>query len=173
MRTAGDPSQLVLPVRRAIVNERADLPFVEVRPYNELLESQMRPWRLGTFLLSIFGLLALSVSAMGLFAAFAHAVGERRREMAIRIAVGARPGRVLAMVLREASILAFVGAAVGCVCAVLAGRWIQSLLFGTAPSDPLVLGSAAALMMVVAAAASFIPARLASQADPTKLLRAE
>ena len=173
VRTAGDPSQLVLPVRRAIVNERADLPFVEVRPYNELLESQMRPWRLGTFLLSIFGLLALSVSAMGLFAAFAHAVGERQREMTIRIAVGARPGRVLAMVLREASILAFVGAAVGCVCAVLAGRWIQSLLFGTAPSDPLVLGSAAALMMVVAAAASFIPARLASQADPTKLLRAE
>ena len=173
VRTAEDPRQLVSAVRRAIVNGRPDLPFVEVRPYNELLESQMRPWRLGTFLLSIFGGLALSVSAIGLFAAFAHAVGERRREMAIRIAVGARPGRVLAMVLREASILAFVGAAVGCVCAVLAGRWIQSLLFGTAPSDPLVLGSAAALMMVVAAAASFIPARRASRADPTKLLRAE
>jgi predicted permease len=173
VRTAGDPRNLVLLVRRAIVNGRTDLPFVEVRPYSELLESQMRPWRLGTFLLSIFGLLAVSVSAIGLFAAFAHAVGERRREMAIRIAVGARPGRVLAMVIREAGRLAMVGAAAGCVCAVVAGRWVQSMLFGTAPSDPLVLGSAAALMLVVAAAASYVPARLASRADPTTLLRAE
>jgi predicted permease len=173
VRTAGDPRNLVLLVRRAIVNGRTDLPFVEVRPYSELLESQMRPWRLGTFLLSIFGLLAVSVSAIGLFAAFAHAVGERRREMAIGIAVGARPGRVLAMVVREAGRLAMVGAAAGCVCAVVAGRWVQSMLFGTAPSDPLVLGSAAALMLVVAAAASYVPARLASRADPTTLLRAE
>jgi hypothetical protein len=173
VRTAGDPGQLVLPIRRAILNGRTDLPFVEVRPFTDLLESQMRPWRLGTFLLSIFGLLALIVSAIGLFAAFAHAVAERRREMAIRIAVGARPGTVLAMVVREAGTLAIVGATAGCVCAVLAGRWIQSMLFGTAPSDPLVLGSAAALMLVVAAAASYVPARLASQADPTTLLRTE
>ena len=118
-------------------------------------------------------MLALGVAAVGLYAAFAHLVSERRREMAIRLAIGARNGRVLVMILREGITVAAIGVVCGCLVAVAAGRWVQSMLFGTAPSDPLVLGSAALLMLVVATLATFLPARSASRSDPTLLLRAE
>jgi hypothetical protein len=173
IRTAVGVESLISPIRRAVVDGRTDLPFVEVRPYTDLLARQMRPWRLGTALLSLFGVLALSVAGIGLYAVFAHAIAERRREMAIRIAIGAPPARVLGMILREACRLAAAGVLCGCALAVLAGRWLQSMLVGTAPSDPIVLGAAAILMLTVAAMASFLPARAASRSDPTALLRAE
>lgn len=121
--------------------------------------------------MAVFSALALGVAAMGLYAAFAHAVAERRREMAIRLAIGARPGGVLTMVLREASVMAGAGIATGAAIAILAGRWVQVLLFETAPSDPLLLASAAAVMLIVAFAATLWPARSASKADPNILLR--
>jgi putative ABC transport system permease protein len=93
--------------------------------------------------------------------------------MAIRIAIGARASGVLLMILREAVSVAAAGVLCGCVLAALGGRWLQSMLFGTAPSDPLVLGSAAILMLVIATLATFVPARSASRTDPSSLLRAE
>jgi putative ABC transport system permease protein len=93
--------------------------------------------------------------------------------MAIRIAIGARPQGVLLMILREAAALAAGGVVIGCILTVIAGRSVQSMLFGTASTDPLVLGMAAALMLAVAAVATFLPARTASLANPTALLRTE
>ena len=173
LRATSDVDSLIAPIRRAVLDGRTDLPFVEVRPYADLLERQMRPWRLGTALLSLFGVLALGVAGIGLYAVFAHAIAERRREMAIRIAIGARSGQVMAMILGEAGRVATVGVLCGCALAVAAGRWLQSMLVGTAPSDPFVLGAAGVLMLIVAAVATFLPARSASRADPTALLRAE
>ena len=173
LRTTAGPGVLAAPIRRVVLDGRTDLPFLQVRRYSELLERQMRPWRLGTALLSLFGALALGVAAVGLYATFAHSVGERRREMAIRLAVGARPHRVLVMILREAAGVALAGVLCGAFVAALGGRWMQSMLFGTAPSDPLVLGSAAIVMLAVATLATFVPARHASRTDPTSLLRAE
>ncbi len=158
-------------VRRAVVGDRVDLPFIRVRPYSELLERQMRPWRMGTTLLGLFSALALAVAAVGLYAAFAHAVAERRREMAIRMAVGAEPSAVQRMVLRDALLLTAGGAAIGCAAAVGSGRWIQSLLYGVEAASPLVLGAAAAAMLIVALIATIRPARTASKADPSQLLR--
>lgn len=171
LRASGGVDTLALPIRRLLIGDRSDLPFVRVVPYTQLLDRQLRPWQLGTTLLGVFSALALGVAAMGLYAAFAHAVAERRREMAIRLAIGARPGGVLTLVLREAMVMAAVGIAAGGTTAILAGRWVQSLLFETAPSDPLVLASAAAVMLIVALAATFWPARAASKADPNILLR--
>ncbi len=173
LRTTAGPGVLAAPIRRVVLDGRTDLPFLQVRRYSELLQRQMRPWRLGTALLSLFGALALGVAAVGLYATFAHAVGERRREMAIRLAVGARPHRVLVMILREAAGLALAGVLCGAFVAALGGRWMQSMLFGTAPFDPLVLGSAAIVMLAVATLATFVPARHASRTDPSSLLRAE
>lgn len=111
------------------------------------------------------------VTSIGLYATFAYVVSERRREMAIRLAVGARPGSVVAMVLREAALLAVIGAALGCVAAIGGGRLAASLLYGTRATDPLVLGAATLGMLIVAVVATLLPARAASTADPNVLLR--
>jgi ABC-type antimicrobial peptide transport system permease subunit len=91
--------------------------------------------------------------------------------MAIRLAVGAASGRVLRMVLGDAMRLATIGVVTGIAAAALAGRSVASLLYGTSPADPVVLGSAGAIMLVVAAAATLIPAITASRANPNELLR--
>jgi predicted lysophospholipase L1 biosynthesis ABC-type transport system permease subunit len=173
LRTGASADALAAPIRRAVVGSRMDLPFLRVVPYTQLFERQMRPWRLGTALLTIFSGLALGVVAIGLYAAFAHAVASRRREMAIRLALGARRGRVVGHVIREAMRLAAVGVAVGWAATVAAGRWMQSLLYETAPTDLDVLAIAAAFLFVVAAAAVIGPARQAATADPNTLLRVE
>jgi predicted permease len=166
-----DVAVLAPTLRRTIVGSRTDLPFVRVRPYSQLLDRQMRPWRLGTALLGLFSALALSVGAVGLYAAFSHAVTVRRREMAIRIAIGARPRGVIAMILRESVVLAGAGIIGGWIAAVIGARWLQSLLFDTSRADPIVLGGAAVVMLAVAVAATLLPARTASRANPAALLR--
>ncbi|MBP6702195.1 MAG: ABC transporter permease [Vicinamibacteria bacterium] len=160
-------------IRRAIVALRGDLPYLRVRPYLELLDRQMRPWTMGTRLLGLFSAIALFVSAIGMFAAFAHAIAERRREMAIRLAIGALPSSVRSLVLREALSIAAGGVVAGLLLSILAGRGIASLLFATTPADPLVLGLASGAMLLVAAVATFLPAREAARADPSVLLRSE
>lgn len=160
-------------IRRAIVAGRGDLPYLRVRPYVELLERQMRPWTMGTRLLGLFSALALSVSAIGMFAVFAHAIASRRREMAIRLAVGARPSAVRALVLREALAIAAGGVALGLLASVFAGRGMASLLFATTPADPMVSAFAGGAMLLVAALATLLPARDAARTDPGVLLRSE
>ncbi|MEO8359416.1 MAG: ABC transporter permease, partial [Vicinamibacteria bacterium] len=167
LRTQRDVPSLASTVRRLVIADRTDLPYLRVRPYADLLRRQMRPWDIGTRLLGLFSLMALAVSAVGLYAAFAHAVSERLHEMAIRLAIGARPASVRTLVLREALMLAGMGVAIGSMVAVMAGRAGQALLFGTAPFDPIVLGASAALMMSVAAIATLIPATGAASADPS------
>jgi len=162
---------LVTTIRKMLVGDRTDLPFIDIRPYSQVLDRQLQPWRTGTTLLALFSALAVIVASIGLYATFAFAVSERRREMAIRLAVGARPGSVLAMVLREAFVLAAIGATAGCIAAVGAGRLVASLLYGTQPSDPLVLSAAALVMVIVALVSTLLPARTASKADPSVLLR--
>lgn len=171
MKTRGDGEPSVETLRRLLLNGRTDLPSARVRPYASLLERQVRPWRLGTTLLAIFGGLAIVIAAVGLYAAFAHAVVVRQREMAIRIAVGASPSAVRALVLRDACVLTLVACAAGGLAGVLAGRSLQSLLYGIAPLDPVALVGAALVMLLVAAAATYVPARAASLADPNALLR--
>ena len=172
VRTAPEAS-LIAPIRRLVTNGRSDLPFLRVRPYGELLERQVQPWRLGSALLAIFSALAVGVAATGIFAAFTHAVTLRRREMAIRIAVGARPDAVVIMILREALRLAAIGIGIGGVGAYAGGRSLQSVLYGIAAADAMALAGATIVMVGVVLAATIVPARRASKADPNSLLRAE
>jgi predicted permease len=171
LRVDGDLAAIAPQVRRVVSEGRTDIPFVRVRPYADLLERQMRPWRLGTVLLALFSTLALIVGAVGLYAAFSHAVTIRRREMAIRIAIGSRPEGITALVLREALLLAGAGVIGGSIAAVIGGRWLQALLFETSRTDPIVLGASASLMLTVALAATLLPARAAARSNPALLLR--
>jgi len=173
VRTATDPARFVDPIRRLVVDGRDTLPYLQVRPYLQALELPVRPWRTGLTLLGMFSVLAIGVAAIGLYAAFAHAMTQRSREMAIRIAIGASPAAVIAMILREAFRLALVGIAAGLVGAILGGRTLQAVLYGFVPADPVVLGSAAIAMLVVIVAATATPAVRASRVDPNLILRAE
>jgi predicted permease len=173
VRASAGAESLASPIRRLVVGGRTDVGFLTVRPYTQLLDRQIRPWRLGSILLALFGALALGIAAIGLYAAFAHSVGQRRREMAIRIAIGARPARVLAMILRESATLAVGGVLCGVATAFIVSRWVQSMLFGIVPTDPAVLTAAALVMVMVAAVATYLPARTAARTDPNSLLRAE
>jgi putative ABC transport system permease protein len=172
LRIDTDVAAVAPAIRRIVVGGRTDVPFIRVRPYAQLLDRQMRPWRLGTALLGLFSALALCVGAVGLYAAFSHAVTVRRREMAIRIAIGAQPIGVIGMILREALGLAGAGVLAGWIATIVGGRWLQSLLFDTSQADPIVLGGAGALMLAVAVVATILPARAASRANPAALLRA-
>jgi predicted permease len=173
VRASASAESLASPIRKLVVGGRTDVGFLTVRPYTQLLDRQIRPWRLGSILLALFGALALGTAAIGLYAAFAHSVEQRRREMAIRIAIGARPSRVLIMILRESVALAVGGVLCGAATAFIVSRWVQSMLFGIAPTDPAVLAAAACVMVVVAAVATYLPARTAARTDPNSLLRAE
>ena len=171
VRTRGDDRAVASSIRNVVINGRSDLPYLRVRTYRDILGVQMQPWERGTTLMAVFAAIALIVAAVGLYAVFAHAVADRRQEMAIRLAVGAHSGRVLRMVLGDALRLAAVGVVAGIAGAALAGRSVASLLYGTSPADPAVLVSAAAIMFVVAGAATLIPAITASRANPNELLR--
>jgi putative ABC transport system permease protein len=173
VRTSGDSAVVAAAVRRLVSSGRDDLPFVRVRPYTELFARQVRPWRLGTTLLSVFGALAVCIAAVGLYAAFAHRVTTRRREMAIRLAIGATAGSVRGLVLRDAAVLTFAGAAAGACGAIFAGRSIGAVLYGISGTDGWALAGAMLLMMGIAALATLVPAVTAARSDPNTLLRAE
>jgi putative ABC transport system permease protein len=121
----------------------------------------------------LYAALAMMIAAVGVYAAFAHAVVLRRREMAIRIALGAGPGAVHWLILREAILLTALAIAVGCGAAVITARSVRALLYGLVPADPVVLGGAAALMLAVAVVGTALPAHAAARADPNSLLKAE
>ena len=171
VRTSGPVPGLALALRRSITSGQIDLPYVRVRSYADLFDRQLRPWKVGTTLLAIFSALAVGIATVGLYAAFAHAVMQRRREIAIRLAVGAAPSGVRAMILREAALLTLGGVALGSACAVAASRWATSLLFAVRAADPVVLGSAAVLMVGVAVLATIVPAGIAARTAPSVLLR--
>jgi putative ABC transport system permease protein len=173
VQTAVDPSSLIVPIRRLVVDGRRSLPYLQVRPYAQLLERQVHPWRLGVTLLGMFSVLAMAVAALGLYAAFAHAVTVRTREMAIRIAIGASPAKVVSMILGEAARLSTLGIVAGALGAVIGGRSLQSLLFGFVPGDPVVLTAAGFAMLLVVLTATCLPAWRASRVDPNAILRAQ
>ena len=170
-RTADDA--LAGSIRRAVVDGRGDLPFVEIRPYATPPDGRLAPWLIGTKLLLLFGALALATAAVGIHAAFAHAVAERQHEIAIRLAVGASRRRVLLMMLREGGAVAASGVMYGAAVSLLVDRVLGSTVVGVSSSDPLAIGLAGTLVLIAAILATWFPALTASRADPNVLLRVE
>jgi ABC-type antimicrobial peptide transport system permease subunit len=137
------------------------------------LEPQFRPWKLGAELFVALSLLALVVSAIGVYSVVAYTVSQRTREMGIRIALGARARDVLSLVVGEGSRTVAIGVVLGLVAALAAGRLVAALLYGVTPHDPPVLAGAALVLMAVGAAASLVPSWRAARVDPVIALRAD
>ena len=137
------------------------------------LSSSVSRRRFGVTLLTAFGAIAVTLSAIGLYGVLAFIVAQRRREIGVRMALGARPGDVVADVLAQGLRLTAIGVVVGLVLAIATTRLINSLLFATSPTDMLTFAAVSSLLVVVAAAASLLPALRASRVDPLIALRDE
>jgi len=140
---------------------------------SDIIDPQYRPWQLGADMFGAFGLLALLLAAVGLYGVLSYAVVQQTRELGIRAALGAQRSALVRMVVTSGLTTAFVGAAIGVVAALGAGRFIASLLYHVSARDPMSLAVGAMSLMLVAGIASYLPARRASRVDPMEALRAE
>ena len=137
----------------------------------QLVAGQFAQARLSALLIGVFGAGALLLASVGLYAVLAYVVRRRRRELAIRHALGATPSRLRLGVLAEATVLAGTGAVWGLLAALAGGRLLRSLIFGVEPADPLTLTSATVALTAVMLVASYLPAQRATRADPAATLR--
>jgi predicted permease len=167
------PEQLVQPVRQALAALDPSLPFTEIHTLAEEVEASAAPERLTAALATIFGFFATILAAVGIYGLLAFAVEQRRREIGIRMALGARPSEILAMLSLQAGAMVSSGLILGLAGALATGRWARVLLYGVAPSDPLSLVLAAVLVALVSAAATAIPAVRAARVPPASTLRQE
>ena len=144
-----------------------------VYTFNELVEAHLRQERMLTTLSLCFAGIALLLTALGLYGVLVRSVTLRTKEIGLRLALGARPGDALGLVMRQALRLVLSGIGIGLVIALGVTRLLRSLLFGVQPDSPLMLAAAAALLIVVALFASYLPARRATKVDPMVALRYE
>jgi predicted permease len=147
------------------------IPLFQVESLQASLDAQTANARFGSMLLAALGALALLLAAVGLYGVMAFLVQTRRREIAVRMALGAAPGDVVRMVFTQAMLLVVIGALAGVLIALVAGRLSSGLLYGVAPTDPLSLGAVTAALVASAALAALIPARRAVRAAPQMVLR--
>ena len=167
------PEALASAVAAVLRSADAALPFARLQAMDEVFGESIRRPRLLAQLLGTFAGLALLLAAIGTYGVLAYMVTERRREIGIRMALGADQGTVVGDVMRQGLSLAGVGIVAGLVAALGLGRLVASLLFGVSAADPVTLVAVMATIAAVAALASGLPAWRASRVDPTIALRSE
>jgi len=160
-------------VRRAVAAIDPAIPLFQVGRLQDALDLQTASGRFGAVLLSLFGVAALALAAIGLFGVMSFVVSMRRREIAIRMALGSTPQAVLLRVLRQGLLVVAAGVAGGLVTALLAGRLIHGILFGVSPLDPLSVGIVLTVLGGAAIMANVIPAARAARTDPQVVLRGD
>jgi predicted permease len=173
VRTGGDPEQFLANIPKVLARLDANLPVENLRTLPQQVRENVFLDRFISVLSAAFACLATLLAAVGLYGVLAYTVSQRTREIGLRMALGAAPSRVRAMVLRQVAVMVLVGGAIGLAAAIGLGRLAQSLLFELQGSDPVVLVAAAVSLSLVAFAAGFIPAHRASQVDPMSALRYE
>ena len=173
VRPVGDAAHAVESLRRELQTRVPDAPFIDVSRLDELINPQMRAWRLGATAFGAFGLLALIVAALGLYSVLAYDVSRRIRELGIRVALGAESGDIRRMVVGRAVRVAVIGALIGLAIAIAAGPTVAPLLIETSPRDPSAFLTAAVVLFTVALLAAIVPTRRAARVDPIIALRAD
>jgi len=172
-RTALEPEQMLSAVESAVAALDPEIPVFEPTTFEDHIGVSLFRQRMAATLLSLFGLLALSLSAVGLYGVMAYTVSRRTRELGIRIAIGATRGEILRLILGHALILSAVGIAGGVIVALIVSRFLVHLLYGVGPADPLTFAVIPVVLLGVALAASYLPARRALTIDPVTALRTE
>ena len=160
-------------VRREMQALAPNMPFVQVEPYAQRVERQVRPWRLGATMFTIFGVIALVIAAVGLYSVMAYWVAQRTHEIGVRMALGARRADVVRLVAWQSSRPVIAGLLLGAGIAWFASRWVVDLLYETSPTDPVVYAGAGILLLIAGVVASVVPARRSAAIDPARAIRVE
>jgi predicted permease len=173
VRVAGDAAGTLASIRETVRGLDATLPLADVRPVTEHMVTAVFAQKIGANLLGIVGGLALFLAAIGLYGVMSYAVGQRTRELGVRLALGAKPRDLLRMVVGQGLMLAAIGLGFGLVAAYGLTGLMRSLLPGITPHDPLTFVAVPVLLVAIALVAAWIPARRASTVDPVVALRHE
>lgn len=173
VRTTGDIDRTSALVQRTIHATSAIRVYARVRPYQDLIDPQLRSWRLGATLFSAFSALALGIAAVGLFGVVSYLVTQRTQEIGVRLALGGTSQRVARLIVGDALRLASVGVAIGVAGALAAGPLVASMLFQTSPREPLSIAIAGVVLLTATVVAAAWPAWRAGRVNPVVALRAE
>jgi predicted permease len=173
VRTAAGASAIIGAVRREVQQLDARLPVFDVKTLTEHMRLSLFPLRVGAASVGSFGLLALTLAAIGIYGVMAYAVSLRTREIGIRIALGARAGDVLKMIMQQGMGLAAIGLAIGFAAALALTRLMSSVLYGVSATDALTFVVVSLLLTMAVLAACYLPARRATKVDPMVALRHE
>jgi putative ABC transport system permease protein len=173
VRTSADRIASTPTLRRDVAGLDPLLPLANVKGLPALVDASLAERRFTMLVLLAFAAVAVALSAIGVYGVLAYLVAQRRREIGLRLAIGASPSDVVRLFVREGAALTVVGLGAGLAGALAAGRWMSSLLFGVTPADPATLASVVCALAVVAAGATYVPARRAAGVDPNEALKAE
>ncbi|HYJ85536.1 MAG TPA: ABC transporter permease [Pyrinomonadaceae bacterium] len=173
IRTPGDPSAIVPAVKRELNELDPDQPVSDVRTMSQVMADTVARARFNTLLLALFAGLATLLAAVGIFGVMNYSLTMRTREIGLRMALGAQPGKVVMLMLKQGLVLTLIGTAIGLAGALALTRLMSSLLFGVHTADPATFAVIVLLLMVVSLIACYLPARRAARIDPLIALRAE
>ena len=171
VRTASDPMALASAIREAVARSDPAIALAEMKTERRQIAETIGKPRALAALTAVAGTIGLLLACVGLYGVVSYETARRTQEIGIRTALGATRADVLRLVMRQTVVVLGIGSTVGLLLALAASRLIGSLLFGIAPTDPLAIGSALAVLISVALAASYLPARRAARLDPTQALR--
>ncbi|HEY9285300.1 MAG TPA: FtsX-like permease family protein, partial [Pyrinomonadaceae bacterium] len=173
VKTSGEPASFVAPIRREVQAVDRDQPLGNVRTLEDLLARSLAPRRFSLLLVVVFAAAALLLGAVGLYGVLSYVVTQRTREIGVRMALGARAGDILRLVVRHGMALALLGVAAGVAASLALTRLMSGMLFGVSATDPATFALVALVLLAVALLACYVPARRATKVDPTVALRAE
>jgi putative ABC transport system permease protein len=173
MRSRGTTASAIAGARSAMHGIDRDLPLIDARAYDEVVDASLGARRFILDLLGLFAIVALCLAAVGTYGVIAYGVQMRRREIGIRLALGATQNGIVRMVLGQGARLVGAGVAIGIAATYGLTRVIESLLFGVGARDPAALLGAPALLVMIALLACLIPARQAGRLDPIRTIRAD
>ncbi len=173
VRTRANPGPLAAPIAAIVKRLDPDLPLTQVQSLDAVIGQAVQEQRFTMTLMAGFALLAMILAVVGVYGVISYTVSQRRREIGIRLALGAEPAQVRALVLRQGMAPAAVGIATGLLLALLLSRYLRSLLYDVAPVDPVTFGVVPVVLLVVATGSVFFPAARASRVDPVEALRDE
>jgi putative ABC transport system permease protein len=172
-RASGDPAGLAAAIRSQVLAIDKDQPVTGIRTINEVIASTTAPRRFNTLLLAIFAAVALALAATGIYSVISYSVTQRTQEVGVRMALGARPGDVIRLILKQGLALTLIGVAAGVFGAIAAARVMSGLLYGVTTTDPATFAAISLFLAIVAALACYLPARRAARVEPMAALRCE